>query len=85
MTGNTLGVPSPHTASDSADRMGLSISRAMFLTPGASYQAGKRQSTQFTFESGQLHPTKPLSYSAETSTGVYGARGTQELSNPAGT
>ncbi len=88
---NTLGVPSPHTASESADRMGLSVSRAEFKRPGASYQKGKRQSTQFTFESDQLRTQSeihgvpvPLAYSTDTSTGVFGARGADALSNPAG-
>jgi hypothetical protein len=86
---NTLGVPSPHTASESADRMGLSVSRAEFKRPGASYQKGKRQSTQFTFESDQLKPpaegvAPPLAHSEDTSTSVLGARGVGALSDPSG-
>jgi len=85
MPGNTYGgIPSPHTASDSVDRMGLSVSRSEFKNPGASYQKGKRQSTQFTFESEQLSPQKPLGISEDTITGVFGARGQDALSNPSG-
>lgn len=55
-----------------------------FHNPGASYSKNKRSSNQFVFETHQLAPDKPQSYSADTSTGVFGARGQDALSNPAG-
>jgi hypothetical protein len=59
-------------------------SNPQFANPGASYSKNKRSSNQFVFETHQLSPDKPQSYSVDTSTGVFGARGTDALSNPAG-
>jgi hypothetical protein len=81
MNRGPYGVPSPHVASQMD--VGNPNNSVMFAYPGASYSKNKRQSTQFVFESQQLK-SGPLSYSADTSTGVFGARGTDALSNPAG-
>jgi hypothetical protein len=81
MSKGPYGVPSPHIAATMD--VGNPNNSVQFMRPGASYSKNKRQSTQFVFESQQLK-SGPLSYSADTSTGVFGARGTDALSNPAG-
>lgn len=43
-------------------------------TAGAGAQEGNIGSTQYVFETGQLNPGKPQSYSSATSTSLYGAR-----------
>jgi alpha-galactosidase len=84
MMGNTpYGAPSPHHASDTIGAMSPNNSSVQFQYPGASYSKNKRQSTQFVFETNQL-ANKPLSWSSDTSTGVFGARSQDALSNPAG-
>jgi hypothetical protein len=82
MSKGPYGVPSPHIASTMD--VGNPNNSVMFKHPGASYSKNKRQSTSFVFETGQLSPDKPQSYSTDTSTGVFGARGADALSNPAG-
>lgn len=77
------GVPDPHRAANMP--VGNPNNSTQFRYPGASYSKNKRSSNQFTFETTQLAPGKPQSYSADTSTGVFGARGQDALSNPAGT
>jgi hypothetical protein len=75
------GTPAPHDASNYKVNQNTSV---MFQNPGASYSKNKRQSTQFVFETSQLVPGRPQSFSADTATGVFGARGSDALSNPAG-
>lgn len=83
MMGQTpYGVPSPHVASQMD--VGNPNKSVQFMNPGASYSKNKRSSNQFVFETHQLAPDKPQSYSADTSTGVFGARGQDALTNPAG-
>ena len=81
MSKGPYGVPSPHIAATMD--VGNPNNSVQFANPGASYSKGKRQSTQFTFETGQLK-SGPLSYSADTSTGVFGARANDALTNPSG-
>jgi hypothetical protein len=83
MMGNTLGVPSPHTASDSVDRMGMTVSRAQFKKANI-YSADTNQSGNFFFDTQSLAPDKPLGISKNTFTSIYGARAGSTLSNPAG-
>ena len=82
MSRGPYGVPDPQAAANMD--VGNPNNSVMFKHPGASYSKNKRSSTSFVFETGQLNPDKPQSYSADTSTGVFGARSQDALSNPAG-
>jgi hypothetical protein len=82
MTKGPYGVPDAHAASNM--NVGNPNNSVQFMNPGASYSKNKRSSNQFVFETHQLAPGKPQSYSADTSTGVFGARGVDALSNPSG-